>query len=106
MLSCCANPFLTLDALFVEMSLELRNRTQFEVPAVKVVDEPGFLLVHHQFPLLHVIAKRHSATHPHSFAFRGCNFVPNPFSCHLSFELSEGKQDVESQTPHGGSGVE
>src|SRR5450755_4699982 len=106
MLSCCANPCLTLDALFVEISLELGNRPQFEVPAVKVVDEPGFLLVHHQLPLLHVIAKGHSATHPHSFTLRSRNLVPNPFSRHFSFELSEGKQNVESQTPHGGSGVE
>src|SRR5580704_3544911 len=48
-----------------------------------------------------VISERHRPAHPHSFLLRRRNFVPNPLSCNLSFELCEGEQDVEGEPAHG-----
>src|SRR5580700_2665012 len=56
--------------------------------------------------MLYVISEGSPAAHPHSFALRGCDFVSNPFTGDLAFELSEGKQNVKSKTSHGCRGVE
>jgi hypothetical protein len=53
-----------------------------------------------------VISDWHSATHPHPFAFGGCDLVPYSLARHFPFELGEGEQNIQGQPPHRSCGVE
>jgi hypothetical protein len=59
----------------------------------------GFVLVHHQLPLTHVVAERHVATHPHAPFARRRHLVADAFANHLALELREREQDVKRERP-------
>lgn len=66
----------------------------------------GFLFIDMQLPIFVVVTKGNDATHPHTLLFRGGYFVPDAFTCHLSFKLREGKQDIQSESAHRGCRIE
>jgi hypothetical protein len=53
-----------------------------------------------------VITQRYRAAHPHALALGGSDFVPDSFASHLTFELSEGEQNIQSQSSHRSGGIE
>src|ERR1019366_10754241 len=65
-----------------------------------------FFRIPDQLSFLDVISDWHSATHPHPFAFGGCDLVPYSLARHFPFELGEGEQNIQGQPPHRSCGVE
>jgi hypothetical protein len=53
-----------------------------------------------------VIAHRDDSAHPHAFALRSSDLVPNTFSPHLPLKLRKGQKHIEGQSSHGGRGIE
>ena len=69
----------------------------------------GFFLVDRQGArviLRRLVAKRHSAPHPHALGLGGRNLVADALARHLALELGEGQQHVQCQAAHAGRGVE
>ena len=53
-----------------------------------------------------VVAKRHSAAHPHALGLGGRDLVADALARHLALELREGQEHVQCQAAHAGRGVE
>ena len=59
-----------------------------------------------QGAIVEVVAERHRATHPHAFALRSSDLVPDTLARDLPLKLRKGQQHVQRQPPHGAGGVE
>ena len=76
---------------------------------IALEDEPdllGLLLHYDELAIPHLVSERDGATHPHPLLLGGGDLVSDPLACDLPLELREREQDVESQPPHRGGGVE
>ncbi len=88
------------DATLVEVVLEVRDRAEFAVAPEDVSDGPGLGVIDHQLSVLHVVAERRHAAHPHALLLRGRDLVADALAGDLALELGEGKQDIECQATH------
>ena len=71
-----------------------------------VPDLGGLGLVDDQLAVLHPVAERRPAAHPHALLAGGGELVANALADHLPLELGEGEQDVEGELAHRGGGAE
>lgn len=94
------------DARLRQIIAQIQNRLEFDVAAEDVADRLGLAFNDHQFPVADLVAQRGPPAHPHSLGLRRGDLVPNAFPRDLAFELSEGQQHVEGESPHRGGGVE
>ena len=85
---------------------ESRTGAEFNEALEDVPDQFGLAFVGHQSTVLHVVAQRWHAAHPHTLALAGCDLVANAFAGDFSFEQGEGQQDVQHQAAHRGRRVE
>jgi hypothetical protein len=76
-------------AALSKIFLQRKDTPQGKVPAENQADLFGLFGIDHQFPVLHVIAERDGASHPHAFATRGRKFIADPLTGELALELGE-----------------
>ena len=69
-------------------------------------DGASFLLVDDQLSVLHVVAKRRQAAHPHALLLGSGDLVADAFAGHFPLELGKGEQHVQGKPPHARGGVE
>ena len=85
---------------------EFPNAPTLKICEEDISDGRRLLNVDYEFSFDSIVAFGHMASHPHALLFRGCDFVPDPFSGDLTLELCEREQHVERQTTHGGCRIE
>src|SRR5712671_4322541 len=76
--------------LLVENSLEPHDAADLEITPKEIADEGGMLLDHMERPVLDPIAERNHTPHPDALPLRGGDFVADPLTSDLAFELGEG----------------
>ena len=69
-------------------------------------DGASFLLVDDQLSVLHVVAKRRQAAHPHALLLGSGDLVADAFAGDFPLELGKREQHVQGKPPHRGRGVE
>ena len=94
------------DALRPQLPRQHRRRADAQEPLEHRPHHRRIGLVHHQLAVLHDVAERHAAAHPHALLPGRPDLVAHPLGDDLPLELGEGEQDVERQPPHGRRGVE
>src|SRR5258708_6781445 len=77
-----------------KLGLEGKDRAERRVAPVDVAHALRLGLVHDELPVLHVVAKRRQAPHPHA-SLLGCgNLVADTLPGDLALELGKGEQHV------------
>ena len=64
--------------------------------------EGGMLLDDMERSVLDPVAERNHSAHPDALLLRRGDLVPDAFAGDFAFELGEGQQDVQGQSPHAG----
>ena len=62
-----------------ELRLQQTDRAECQIELEDLDDSCRLGRVDHQLALLHVVAERHNATHPHAFALRSCGQTVSRF---------------------------
>src|SRR5271154_1646667 len=94
------------DPARLEIAHQEPNSPEFEVALEYVPYGSSFLLIDDQLSLVNVVSQRARASHPHSLALGGRDLVADALADHLTLELRERQQHVESQSSHRGCGIE
>ena len=87
--SCSCHPNLTSDLLAIQMDCQFGNASNLQVSGEDLADDLGFFGTWNQLSSFQIVTERHPSSHPHPFLLRGGDFVSNPLSRNLSFELRE-----------------
>src|SRR5580700_6192708 len=87
--SCSCYPNLTSDLLAIQMHCQFGNASNLQVSGEDLAYDLGFFRIWNQLSSFQIVAEWHKASHPHSFLLRGGDFVPDPLTRDLSFELCE-----------------
>ena len=79
------------------------HRAEVDIGSEDGAHDLGFFLVDRQGArviLRRLVAKRHSAPHPHALGLGGRNLVADALARHLALELGEGQEHVQCQAAH------
>src|SRR5580658_4066586 len=79
------NADLRQDTVPVELLLQLRYRTCFQITVVDLPYRRSFSLIDDQTAIVDVVPDRWTSAHPDSLSFRGRDLVSYPLSRHLAF---------------------
>ena len=85
------------------------HRAEVDIGSEDGAHDLGFFLVDRQGARAiprRLVAKRHSAPHPHALGLGGRDLVADALARHLALELGEGQEHVQCQAAHAGRGVE
>ena len=102
----CQYPPLAPNSRGIKFCLQRAHGSELYIAPEDMDDGASLLLVDDQLSVLHVVAKRRQAAHPHALLLGSGDLVADAFAGDLPLELGEGEQHVQGKPPHGGRGVE
>ena len=102
----CQYPPLAPNSRGIKFCLQHAHGSELYISPEDMDDGASFLLVDDQLSVLHVVAKRRQAAHPHALLLGSCDLVADAFAGDFPLELGEGEQHVQGKPPHRGRGVE